>query len=197
MLPSSVEHIKSLWSVNDLSDVRILILGKEYNLHKAILVQSPYFAVTFSERWRKCDSSIPTACSHTSEQINGARVQVSSGAESLKSTLDISPMEQNTTDTDTSMTEAEQDPLPVLEKSDESEKTTHENTNEHNINHDNTLKRRKTQWTQEDKQTCTQCGDALGNHVDQWAICRTRGRIYTEAIALHQGHTQFGINVLS
>eukprot|EP00276_Gloeochaete_wittrockiana_P012967 CAMPEP_0184373116 /NCGR_PEP_ID=MMETSP1089-20130417/164317_1 /TAXON_ID=38269 ORGANISM="Gloeochaete wittrockiana, Strain SAG46.84" /NCGR_SAMPLE_ID=MMETSP1089 /ASSEMBLY_ACC=CAM_ASM_000445 /LENGTH=457 /DNA_ID=CAMNT_0026716027 /DNA_START=26 /DNA_END=1399 /DNA_ORIENTATION=+ len=52
MFRSSVEHIRSLWSNAEHSDVRLLILEKEYNLHKSILLQSPYFSAAFSERWK-------------------------------------------------------------------------------------------------------------------------------------------------
>mmetsp|Transcript_18221 Transcript_18221/g.29938 ORF Transcript_18221/g.29938 Transcript_18221/m.29938 type:complete len:407 (+) Transcript_18221:61-1281(+) len=49
----NLKRLRSLWRDADLSDVRILALGKEYNLHKAILVQSPFFDAAFSSRWRK------------------------------------------------------------------------------------------------------------------------------------------------
>jgi len=106
------------------------------------------------------------------------------------------PEQQATPNTDTITTEAAQVSPPVMENTDVVN-TPQETTNEHQYNHESVHKRRKTQWTQEDKQTCEQCGDALWNHVDQWSICRTRGRIFTEAIVLHCAHTQFEINVLS
>jgi len=57
MLLSSVEHIRSLWDNSEHSDVRLLILGKEYKLHKTILLQSPFFSAAFSERWKILDQA--------------------------------------------------------------------------------------------------------------------------------------------
>jgi len=82
------------------------------------------------------------------------------------------------------MTEADRDTPQDSENTNEitNAPQAQQTADEHQYNHVSFDKRRKTQWTQEDKQTCTHCGDTLGNHVDQLSICRTRGQIFTEAI---------------